>query len=234
MNTNTLLSVAALLAASVCVGASPKDDVAAAVKKLADQPNYSWKTTVQAPEGTRGRSGPTEGTTEKDGYTHVKSQFGENTTQTVLKGEKGAVTNREGAWESLGEVENQEGFGRFRAAMARNLKTPAVQAAELLAAAKELKKDGDAYSGELSVDAVKQLLSFGGRRGGDGPEISNPKGSVQFFVKDGALTKYEYKVQGTVRFNENDREVDRTTVVELKDIGTTKVTIPEEAKKKAS
>ena len=35
-------------------------------------------------------------------------------------------------------------------------------------------------------------------------------------------------------FNGNDREIDRTTTVEIKDVGTTKLTVPDEAKKKLS
>jgi hypothetical protein len=237
MKTNILLSAAALLAASICVGAAPKDEVTAAIKKLADQPNYTWTSTVVVPDGSRGRSGPTEGKTEKDGFTYVKSQFGERTSETVVKGEKGAVTNQDGAWESLDEVENQEGFGRFRAAMARNLKAPAAQAEDIVAGTKELKKEGDAYSGELTEAAVKQLMSFGGRRGGgggEGPEVSNAKGTAKFWVKNGMLSKYEFDVKGTMSFNNNDREIDRKTTVEIKDVGTTKVNIPEQAKKKAS
>ena len=57
---------------------------------------------------------------------------------------------------------------------------------------------------------------------------------MKFWVKDGVLSKYEYTVKGTVSFNGNDREVDRTTTIEIKDVGSTKVTVPEEAKKKMS
>jgi hypothetical protein len=35
-------------------------------------------------------------------------------------------------------------------------------------------------------------------------------------------------------FNGNDMDVDRTTTVEIKDVGTTKITVPEEASKKLS
>ena len=77
-----------------------------------------------------------------------------------------------------------------------------------------------------------QLL--GGRGGGNGPEISGAKGSVKFWVKDGMLSKYEIKVQGKVSFNGNDRDVDRTTTVEIKDSGSTKIQLPEDAKKKLS
>ena len=53
-------------------------------------------------------------------------------------------------------------------------------------------------------------------------------------VKDGTLTKYEFKVKGKMSFNGNDIDQDRTTTVVIKDVGTTKVTVPEEAKKKLS
>ena len=39
-------------------------------------------------------------------------------------------------------------------------------------------------------------------------------------------------MQGKVSFNGNDRDVDRTTTVEIKDIGSTKVQVPDDAKKK--
>jgi hypothetical protein len=38
-------------------------------------------------------------------------------------------------------------------------------------------------------------------------------------------------VQGKVDFNGNEVDLDRDTTVEIKDIGTTKVTVPAEAKK---
>jgi hypothetical protein len=54
---------------------------------------------------------------------------------------------------------------------------------------------------------------------------------VKFWVTDGALTKYEFKVSGTVSYNGNDRDVDRDTTTEITDVGTTKVTVPDEARK---
>jgi hypothetical protein len=233
MKKTIVFSTAVLLAGSlIAADSSPKDDITNAAKKLGEKANYSWKTTVVVPESAQFRPGPTEGKTEKDGYTHLTSSFGDNTTQTVLKGDKGAVTNQEGAWQSLSEVEQEEGFGRFRAMMARNFRTPAVQAAELAAGAKELKKEGDAYSGDLTEESAKTFLRF--RRGGDGPSVSNAKGSVKFWLKDGELSKYEFKTTGKVTFDGNDRDVDRTTTVEIKDVGTTKVNVPDEAKKKLS
>ena len=235
MNRNALFSAMALLAGSLLAAdSSPKDDITSAAKKLADKANYSWKTTVVVPESAQFRPGPTEGKTEKDGFTHVTMSFGDNTTQAVLKGDKAAVTNREGEWQSLADLDNAEGPGRFLGFFVRNIKTPAVQAADLAAAAKDLKKEGDAYSCDLTEEGAKTLLTFRPRGGGDGPTVSNAKGSVKFWLKEGELSKYEFKVTGKVSFNGNDRDVDRATTVEVKDVGTTKVEVPEGAKKKLS
>jgi len=226
MKRNMLFTGMALLAGSIIV--------TSAAKKLGEKPNYSWKTTVVVPESAQFKPGPSEGQTEKAGLTHVTMSFGDNTTQAVLKGDKAAVTNREGEWQSLADLDNAEGPGRFLGFFVRNIKTPAVQAADLAAAAKDLKKEGDAYSGDLTEEGAKTLLTFRPRGGGDGPTVSNAKGSVKFWLKDGELSKYEFKVTGKVSFNGNDRDVDRATTVEIKDVGTTKVNVPEEAKKKLS
>jgi hypothetical protein len=97
-----------------------------------------------------------------------------------------------------------------------------------------LKSADGVISGDLTEEGAKSLLTFGGRGGGGGPEISGAKGSVKFWVKDGVLTKMETKVQGRMSFNGNDRDIDRTTTTEFKDIGTTTVNVPEDAKKKLS
>jgi hypothetical protein len=228
--TGSLILSGSLLAAQ----AASKDEVIAAAKKLGAKANYSWKTTVTVPEGSRFRPGPVEGQTEKDGLSHVSWQFGDNSTEAVIQGEKAAVTNRDGEWQSVSELENAQGPGRFLGIMVRNFETPADQAARIAADTKDLKKEGDAYAGDLTEDGAKALLRFRRRGGDDGPSISNAKGSAKFWVQDGTLSKFEYKVQGTIRFNDNDREVDRTTTVEIKDVGTTKVNVPEAAKKKLS
>ncbi len=234
MKRNILLSALTLLTVSTFAADSdPKEQVQAAARKLGEKPNYSWKTTVVVPEGSQFRPGPTDGQTEKDGFTHATLSFGENTTQAFFKGDKGVVSNPDGGWETLSELENAEGRRRFLGMIIRNLKTPAKQAEELATGTKDLKKDGNAFSGDLTESTAKALLTFR-RGGGDGPSVSNAKGSVKFWLKDGDLSKFEFKVTGTVTFNGNDRDVDRTTTVEIKDVGSTKIEVPEEAKKKLS
>jgi hypothetical protein len=228
MKTSIVFGIIALTAASlVAAESSPKDDVSNAAKALGEKASYSWKTTVAVPAESRFHPGPTEGKTEKDGATRVKMTFGDNTTEFVLQGGKSAVHTEDGGWQSLSELDDQ-GPGRFLGGMIRNFKAPAAQASELAAQAKELKKDGDVYSADLTDEGAKALLQF---RGGNAT-VSDAKGSVKFWVKDGVLTKYEFKVAGKVSFNGNDRDVDRTTTVEIKDVGATKVEVPDEAKKK--
>jgi hypothetical protein len=235
MKKQIVFTIALIVGSSLLAAESgSKQEVIAAAKKLGDKANYSWSTTVVVPEGARFRPGPTEGKTEKDGLTDVSMKFGDNTTRAVMKGEKFAISSPDGGWQSAADLENEQGQGRFRAMFVRSFKAPAAQAAELAEFTKELKKEGDAYSGPLTEEGAKTLLTFRRRAGGEGPTVTNPQGSAKFWVKDGVITKYEFKVKGTVTFNNNDMETDRTTTVEIKDVGTTKMDVPEEAKKKLS
>jgi hypothetical protein len=228
MTTKACFTIVALFTSSLLAAdPDPKAEVAAAAKKLAEQPNYSWRTTVEAPEGGF-RSGPTEGKATQDGLAHVKMTFRDNEMQVVLKGDKAAVLDEDGSWVPAAELENAEGAGRFLSRLARGVTTPAAQVAELASSAKELKKEGDVISGELTEEGAQSLLRF--RRGGDAPALANAKGAVKVWIKDGVLSKYEYQVQGTVTFNNNDFNIDRTTTVEIKDIGTTKLTVADQAK----
>jgi hypothetical protein len=164
----------------------------------------------------------------------------DNTVEAVKKGDKGAVKTEEG-WQSFDEAQqaaSSEGFGRgaFVVMRARNMKLPADEAQDLAGKAKELKKTGDTYESDLTEAGAKGLLTFRGFRGGNAnftpPEPTNAKGSVKFWTKDGQLAKYEYRVQGTISIQGQDRDIDRTTSVEIKDVGTTKVEVPAEAKGK--
>jgi hypothetical protein len=230
MTTKWCFSMVVLFAGSAfAADPGPKEEVEAAAKKLAEQPNYSWRTTVTAPQDAQFRPGPTEGKATKEGLAHIKMTFGDNDFEVVAKGDKAAVLDEDGSWVSAAELENAEGRGRFLARFARGLTTPAKQAAELASQAQELKKEGDVISGDLTEEGAKSLFRF--RRGADAPAVRNAKGRVKFWLKDGSLAKYEYQTQGTINFNGNDVNFDRTTTVEIKDVGATKLDVADQAKK---
>lgn len=230
------LAAFCLLASTALVArGAGKDDVQAAVKKLADAPSYAWKSETKGGFG----GGTAEGKAEKDGFTVVTVTFlNNNNVEVVKKGDQGAVKLQDG-WKSFAEVMAEAGQGqpnpaRFVAMMMRNYRAPAVVAQQLVSSAKEVKQSGDVFEAELTEPGAKDLISFRGRQGGDGPQINDAKGTAKLWVKDGVLSKLEYHLQGSMNLNGQDREIDRTTTIEIKDVGTAKPEVPEEAKKKIS
>jgi hypothetical protein len=224
------------MVACTLIAADAKDEVKSAAKKLAGNA-YSWKSTTQLGNdagGGRFRPGPTEGKIAKDGAVQLAMTFNDNTTEAVVKGEKGALKTQDG-WRSFAELSDQGGGqnrGAFMVRRLQNYKAPAAEIEDLVTKVKELKKTDDAVGGDLTDEGVKQYLLMRGRAGGQGPEVKDGKGSVKIWIKNGELSKYELKVQGKMTFNDQEMDINRTTTTEIKDVGTTKVEIPEEAKSK--
>lgn len=231
-------------AGTVCA-ADPKEEVQNAAKMLSEKNSYSWKSTVNSLIQSRFRTGPTEGKTEKGGFTTLTMSFGDNSIEAVLKGDKGAVKTSNG-WQSLTaavESTDQQNPARFLARSLVTLKSPAELAADLSNKTYGITKSDDAYRGDLNQEALKQLLTSGRRPStgtGTGTDTKAPEpmmrdaaGTVKFWIKDGVLTKFEYAVKGLVSFGGGERPVDRITTVEIKDIDATNVEVPEEAKSKS-
>ena len=240
---STLFGLAGLVLAA---DPSPKDDVLAAAKKLADKGSYTWKTTMDFGANSPFQPGPTEGKIDKEGTIWLSYAMRDTAVQGIKKGSKIAIKT-DGGWQA-GQTDAGGGGGGFGDPVVggtrrlQNLKPPAAEVEDLVGKVKDLKKDGDAFSGELTEDGAKSLVTLGGfgRRGGGGgggnaPAAKNAKGSVKFWVKDGVISKYESKVQGTITGRDGeDRDIERATTVELKDVGATKIDVPEEAAKKLS
>jgi hypothetical protein len=236
----SLLSAGGDLSAEARAKADAKADLKAACQKLGGE-SYAWVSTPKSEgagggQGGRFQAGPTEGKTEKDGYTCISTKAGENTLEAALKGGKAAVKTAEG-WKAPADF-GQGGQGRRdpAASFARglaNFKAPAASAEALADALREVKDEGEGvYSGDLTEEGVKAQLAFGGRPGGQAPSIAEPKGTAKFWVKEGQLVKFEYNVQGKMTFGQREVAINRTTTVEIKDIGSAKVELPEEAKAK--
>lgn len=222
--------------------AGPADEVTAAARKLADQPNYSWKQTIEMGGGGGGGRGPggQEGKIEKGGFAWISMSRGETTVQAIIKGDKGAIKVGEG-WKSAEEAAEAAngGAGGWNPARAfarnvKNFKSPAAQVEFIVGKVPELKKAESSYAGDMTEDGAKEMLSLGGRGGGDAPSIRDAKGSATFWIQNGLISKYTFHVQGKMSFNGNDREIDRTTTVEIKDVGATHLDIPQAAIQKAS
>ena len=241
MKRNIILA-AMVFAAGSLMAADPKDDVTSAVKSLADGGNYSWTQTTESPNGGGFGNGTSEGKT-KDGLIYTSRTFNDNTFEILVKGTNAAMNNGQDGWQTAAEMAAANGGGGgggFRGGnMARFVRTPTTSIKDVLDGVKELKLDGDAYTGDLTEDGAKALATFGGRgrRGGGGggtpPAVTDAKGSVKFWIKDGKLTRYQTKITGKTEDRDgNPVDIDRTTTVEIKDVGTTKITVPDDILKK--
>lgn len=230
------LLVACFAVSSLALAAAEsKDDVKQAIEKLKTQPNYGWTAKLEMP-GTQFTLSPTKGQTEKDGFTVITQELNENTAQAVLKGDKAAVKVEE-EWKLVSELEAGAGNrGAWMARMLTRVKSPAEEAADLLAKVKELKAgEAGLYSGDLTEDGAKELLTFGRRRSNAEnapPAPKNAKGSAKFWIKNGMLLKFESSLEGTMTIREEERDIKRTRTVEIENVGKTKVEVPAEAKKK--
>ena len=240
-----LLPCLAAAFATTIAQAAPADDIKAAAQKLADAPNYAWTRTTEI-ANSQFPSMPIEGMTEKGGYTVTTMRFNENSFQTVRKGEQSVSQDREGNWltseerraqfanaggggGTAGRGSGRGGFG-FGGSSQQN---PAEEIKTLLDQAKNFKTADGAIVGELSAEAVAQRLTFGGRgRGGDAPAPKNASGTLKVWLKDGAVAKYQTNVKGVVPGRDGETERNSTTTVEIKNVGGTKVTVPDAAKKK--
>ena len=115
----------------------------------------------------------------------------------------------------------------------KTLSRPHEELGIIVAGASDLKVEGDVVSGTLSDTAAKLLLVHPGQK-----EITPLKasGTFRLWLKDGALVKYEVKLEGTLAVMSNgDRheiDVHQTALTEIKNVGTTKFDVPDDAKKK--
>jgi YD repeat-containing protein len=238
MKKTIVFAALGIFSASILFAADDaKADVKAAAKKIGDKNNYSWTSTTKMDGagggGGGGRGfggGPTDGQFA-DGIIYLKSTFGDRTMHTAAKGEK-VIFKGEDEWDVADD--GAQGPGAFAARRMRTFKAPAAEAADLVDKAQSLKSADGVISGDLTEAGAKSFLTFGGRRqNADAPAPKDAKGSVKFWVKDGELTKYEYNVQGKITGREDTEiPINRTTTVEIKDAGKTKLTLPDEAKKK--
>jgi len=239
------LSVLSILAlSSVSAYAGDQEDITAAVQKIADAGSYSWTTTT-ATQGGGFNRGPVEGKTQKDGLTWVSGSMRDTKYEFLIKGDKVAIKTEDG-WKTPAEATANDDQGgpspaRFMAMFASNFRTPVQQAQANIGKLQNIQKTDDGYTADLTPDAAKELLSFR-RRPTTNPDdnantpqidVSNAKGSLKMSCKDGNLAKFELHLTGSISFNGGDpRDVDRTMTTEFKDVGSTTVDVPDDAKAK--
>lgn len=213
-----------------------EDVFQAAVAKLTNAPNYTWESTTDI-SGAPMRLSPTVGKTEKGGFTVLRTEAFEQEIEVVRRGTNGVVKTG-GGWKTGSELP-QPNFGGggppdMSAMLGRRLlavKAPGDEAGYLLQHLKPLKKEADGVSGEFTDEGVKKFLSES-RRGRNFAEPKNAKGKVRFWIKDGAISKGLIDVESEVETPNGSMNMAVKTTTEIKDVGSTKVVVPDDAGKK--
>ena len=211
-------------------------DLTAAAEKLAAATSYAWSQTSSFGGNFGDRT--TSGKKGTGGYILV-TMPGRDQEFQVLSRKGKAAMQRDGAWVVPNADAEEQGPGRWVARMVQNLREPTADAKDLVSKATDLKIENGTYRGTLAEAAAKELISFrgmgrrgaggGGGNGGTPPEVTGASGTVTFTVTDGVLTGYELTLTGKMNFNGEDRDVNRTTKVAFKGVGSTTFDIPEAA-----
>jgi hypothetical protein len=216
---------------------TPADQVSGAIAKLKAAPNCSWTATTVAGPDAPFTPAPVKGQADSSGLAKFNASFGDNSAEVIIKGDKVAFKGEDG-W-ALAVPSGEFGPSMFALILARN-GSASDEASLILKGIKEVKSlDGDALGGDLSADAASDLLGFGPHRNAakpnsDAPAFPGPtncKGSAKFWIKDGTLVKYQTHLTGTANFGGNESSMDFTRTTEVQDVGSTKLSIADEAKK---
>jgi hypothetical protein len=114
-----------------------------------------------------------------------------------------------------------------------NLARPHEEVGVIVGSYTDIRAEGDVITGTLSETGAKLLLVHPGQS-----ELTPLKagGTFRLWVRDGALVKYELRLEGTLAVEtpaaRREVEVHQKSTTELKAVGTTIFTVPEEARMK--
>ncbi len=236
---------------------TPVDDAIVAAMKLADQPNYSWTANVVRDA----RSYTVEGKTIVGGFTQVivpasvampanpemRGRVGRGSSDSnvaaIFKGSETHVVETAEGWMTPLELASlppapRSGSGRRRGLvndlpLSFAISLPHEDIGIIIGGGTDLKVEGGIVSGRLSDTGAKLLLLPPGQEN-VAPVAAS--GTFKLWINEGMLARYEVQLTGIVAVTagQNRRAVKTTQTIttELKDIGSTKLAVPPEAKAK--
>lgn len=244
-----MLKTAATFSAAWLVGAvahaGPTDQAIVAAMKIVEAKNYAW--TVSVPSA--GRALPVrEGKSEKDGFTTVTfidpqspmlrqiSRLNEGEVKAVFYGSENFVFQTTDGWKNGHELVT---LGSRRRVGPRDpdywisLQSPGEELEIIVGSYTELHEVKGGVAGTLSDDGARQLLGSV-----KAPAVS-ATGTFVLALSGGTLAAFVIDLSGTVMTGPPGEEKEsppqrRVLITELKEVGRTKVEVPDEARLKLS
>ena len=120
-----------------------------------------------------------------------------------------------------------------RSNLQNTLNRPHEEIAVIIAGSEDMKADGEVISGRLTETSAQLLLVHAGQKDLTPLRAS---GTFRLWVKDGALVKYETNLEGVLQLEtpagRREYTVHQTATTSVSNVGTTKVDVPEAARKK--
>jgi hypothetical protein len=218
----------AMMTAALLAAQSAGEELAAAAKKSAETTSYSFKATV--PGRGKNAPGPVEGKYEKDQPVALKS----GALEAFRKG--GLLVYKEGEeWKRAEKKKGEKRADPTLALQAVRLPHEELEGVDkyfqTVEKAEAKENDCTVYSGALAETAAASLASGGAKTANKAAALKYSGTGKVWVNADGRIVKYEFKIKAAGERNGKtiDQSIDRT--VEISDVGSAKVEIPEGAKK---
>jgi len=233
----------ALTVLSGWAGPVPRDareDVQRALEKLEASGNFSWvSTTSEETDGDLPQfSAEMQGRSVKGGWSQISKSSSKKGSEAFLKDDRIAVMTADG-WKVVDAKVEPPAGGKLDKAVKQAQqfvlsRAPVTEAKGLLNRLEDMKSHGGGtYSGRVAALDVPIYLERAKAAGKGAPSMEEPRIRVNFRVRDGVLAAYELVVTGrhVKKKSGQAQEIVFSAAVDILDVGTTTLEIPEEARK---
>ncbi|MBL8820241.1 MAG: arabinan endo-1,5-alpha-L-arabinosidase [Planctomyces sp.] len=204
---------------------SPREIIESALSQLEQARSYQW-TTTESSDDARSRRPPSEGLLRSDGVIVVTSSAQGRRTSVVVSGDRAAVTNREGEWDSISLLDQSYQAYSVTATAAKAVRTPARELRELLEASDAPTIADEHFNVRLNESTIGLCLIRSNLPGISFRELA---GTLRIFVHEGAIARYIVELQGLQIDGQRERRFKRSTEVAINGINSVDSMLPEGA-----
>ena len=206
------------------------DENSSVQKGFALQSSYAWSAKITSDENSRAVT--VDGKSEKNGFSALTVRFGDRNIEGYMLGDHAFVTSPDRKWTDIPEMKPGESPTIFMDRMIRAMKLPAAEIAELTRRSTNLREENGVSTADLDEEAAKDVLQRSGGRAAKDERPSQAKGDLKVWTTNGIVSKYQYTLSGKQPRDGQEVDVARTVTVEITDVGTTTVAVPERIKEK--